>query len=773
MRIFLSFIIATLFVSTLYAAELKILKPNDRGKAYDIAATEFQKFYEKCTGISLPITAEPNDTDDFVVIGSDAVNRFCRTAIEKKIIQGFQLRTGTDDYHILSAKEGERRFLFLAGGKGRSTLYAVYHFFEIRGGCSYFWDGDVVPKSETIDLTGLDIIETPRFEYRGLRYFAHRSLTRFQAEHWGPKDWEQEIDWMVKKRLNVFMLRIGMDDVFQKAFPDIVPYPDNDKPLPGTLSGYDDRTTFWSLKYRGELRKHILRYAFDRELMHPEDFGTMTHWYSRTPIAFLEQIKPSFLLQAVSHMADKTGLVWDIREDRNLDLYFKLTETHIEEYGKPELFHTIGLAERRMFKDPKDDMELKKYVYRRLIAKLREKYPDAPLLLASWDFYGWWKPNDVKEFLKELDPKKTIIWDYTADLSDAGGTHLFNDNVIIGKFPYVFGVFEAYEPSSDIRINYDIVAKRTAIVAEDPFCKGYIYWPEVSHTDILFLDYFPQNAWKPNEYQPDQSIERICKARYGKYADVMLENWKRFLPYYEITNKSSRFWDYFYPNSVFQNKDWREFLTNRKLIMNSAPKLLRSLAALPFNDNQPFLKRDTIDLARTTVNNLTALSLAHTNWTLKSWREGKSSKEEVQSAMQETIRFFELFRDLLSLHEDYSMNATLERLKTINKVNPCFEKTLIANGANSYCYSYIYEFFDGFYIPVLRSYSELLNEILNAGEKEKNIDVKLLNDQYAKYRNEIIQRSLKELIPPPPNPERYQKTLLSLAEMTETLLEHE
>ncbi|MDR0335926.1 MAG: hypothetical protein LBI18_02440 [Planctomycetaceae bacterium] len=153
--------------------------------------------------------------------------------------------------------------------------------------------------------------------------------------------------------------------------------------------------------------------------------------------------------------------------------------------------------------------------------------------------------------------------------------------------------------------------------------------------------------------------------------------------------------------------------------------------------------------------------------------EPNTSKEEVQLAMQETIRFFELFRDLLSLHEDYSMNATLERLKTINEVNPCFEKTLIANGANGYCYSYIYEFFDGFYIPVLRSYSKTLDEFLNAGEKEKNIDVKLLNNQYAKHHSDILQRSLKELIPPPPNSKRYQKTLLSLAEMAETFLECE
>jgi hypothetical protein len=65
----------------------------------------------------------------------------------------------------------------------------------------------------------IDISESPRFDYRGLRYFAHRSLHRFHAEHWSFEDWKREIDWCMKKRLNLMMLRIGQDDLFQKAFP--------------------------------------------------------------------------------------------------------------------------------------------------------------------------------------------------------------------------------------------------------------------------------------------------------------------------------------------------------------------------------------------------------------------------------------------------------------------------------------------------------------------------------------------------------------------------
>lgn len=146
------------------------------------------------------------------------------------------------------------------------------------------------------------------------------------------------------------MLRIGLDDLFQKAFPEFVNYPGYEIPESEARS-YDDRNLFWSLKYRGELRKKILAYARERDLLHPEDVGTMTHWYSRTPYDFLNRVKPEFMPQATEGYNQKTGLVWDIRDDRNLDNYFKLTETHIREYGAPELFHTTGLASARCYAD--------------------------------------------------------------------------------------------------------------------------------------------------------------------------------------------------------------------------------------------------------------------------------------------------------------------------------------------------------------------------------------------------------------------------------------
>ena len=125
--------------------EWKILCPRNAAKVYRHAADEFRDFYRAVTGRELEIVQEPAEGVPMVVIGSDCVNRFTRDAVERRLIAPLDLGAESDAYRIVSARDGERDLLFLAGGNGRATLYAVYDFFERQAGCRYFWDGDVIP----------------------------------------------------------------------------------------------------------------------------------------------------------------------------------------------------------------------------------------------------------------------------------------------------------------------------------------------------------------------------------------------------------------------------------------------------------------------------------------------------------------------------------------------------------------------------------------------------------------------------------------------------
>ena len=78
-----------------------ILAPKMGGSAYQKAAEEFQRIYRLVTGITIPVTEEPSETEDLVVIGTDAVQPY----VFERIAGGFPVRPGTDEYCILSKKE--------------------------------------------------------------------------------------------------------------------------------------------------------------------------------------------------------------------------------------------------------------------------------------------------------------------------------------------------------------------------------------------------------------------------------------------------------------------------------------------------------------------------------------------------------------------------------------------------------------------------------------------------------------------------------------------
>lgn len=673
-----------------------------KGVGGSLAEREFAKYCEAMTGRAAPAAK-------FAVDGS----------LDAKL----------DEYRIVT----DGGSVAFAGANERSLLYAVYDFFA-RQGCRFYWDGDSVPKRASLDLVPADIREKSRFEYRALRYFAHRGLTRFQAEHWGFEDWKKEIDWCVKNRINTFMLRIGQDDLFQKAFPEICPYPDSSKKCPEAegFNYFDDRSLFWSLQYRGELRKKVLAYAFERGLMAPEDFGTMSHWYSRTPYTFLNAMKPEFLPQQGGFYGHSTDRVWDIREPKWLDAYWKLTQAAIDNYGKPDLLHTIGIAERYCYTNRADNLRMKVDMLNLLVKNAVAHYPQSKILIAGWDFYNGWKPHEVSELIKTLDPARVLIWDYEGDAHDKTN---FTEWDIIGKYPYTFGIFLTLEQGLDIRADYRRIAERQRIIKEDPMCKGYIFWPESSHTDLLCLEYFTKNAWKADKPDVDALIADLCRGRYGKQADRMAKIWKAVVPV------STNCCDTWRDNS---GRACIRLCLNPKMMeeigakcvdastLASVPRILRELADVKWKGD--FVRRDTIDLARTAADRLM----------LALMKEPRKNAKTIARMMRP-------FADLLALHTDYSLAESYERLDAIEKIRyPGFWNTLLNNSVNGYCASHQYEAFAHLYAPWWA-------ELAETGKRPEHVRAEAFYD-----------RPVAELRPTlPRTPKNYRKVMTELAEATE------
>lgn len=731
--------------------KITVVYSRDSHKAYEIAADTFASLAREVSGAECRVLTdveykEAHGAEDFfVLIGSDAANPITASLYLSKKTDGFNIRYCTDDYCIRTVSADGEDFLILAGGRPRAALYAVYRYFELFLGCRWFWDGDRIKKGALV-TGGIDISESPRFDYRGLRYFAHRGLHRFQAEHWGFDDWKNEIDWMLKKRLNLFMLRIGLDDIFQKAFPDTVSYPERDETPREAGKGFDDRTLFWSLEYRGELRKRLLGYAFERDLMHPEDCGTMTHWYSRTPYEFLEKKAPKMLPQYTSFYAEPTGLVWDVRENENLVNYFKLTEAHVKAYGKPELFHTIGLGERLYSSDPEENRRMKLYVYRRIASYIKENYPNSPLLIASWDLWMRFTPEEVRELVGELDPSQSVILDYT---SDTVRENNFTKWGICGRFPWIFGVFGAYEPESDIRGDYGYINERLELAKADPFCKGMILWPELSHGDPLMAEYLAVNSWDGNTAEIAEFIEKYCEDRYCEGSvSGMKAVWHEFLPIISLTawntddsirQSGSLIFPRLAQGADFDKSKveiYRHDLGERLAYIGTAAEVLSRLSEIEAEDAQ--MKRDMTDIARTVIGRFTDAFLLAAE--LDFAENGVGAK--TVSLLERARGLLRCLRDLLATHNDFSLYESLRLLQAETDTNPNFERTLKNNAECEYCRSYVYENAEYLYLPEL---DIIIGELSGAYSEGREINSKAILSHIEENKRRYFETPLAKM----------------------------
>ena len=651
-----------------------------------------------------------------LVTGCDPAAGALTTAVDPSVSTN-----GCDAYRIVSTEKGVR----ITGSNDRSVLYGVYDLLERRGGCRWFWDGDVVPKRAAIDLSGLDVHEISGFEYRGIRYFAHRGLTRFQAEHWGPEDWTREIDWCLKKRLNVMMLRIGQDDLYQRAFPDVVPYPDPAHALPGHGRGYDNRSLFWPLDYRGRLRAKVQAYARSRGLQVPEDFGTMTHWYARTPQAFLDKMKPPFLPQNGGGYGEPSGLVWDVRQDTWAERYWQLTETALGAYGETDLLHTIGLGERNCFADRSKNLRLKIDVLLDFLDRAHRHRPNAKLLIAGWDFYNNWMPDEVPELIRRLDPKRDILWDYEADAVryTGGVTNDFRKWSVIGRFPYTYSMFLTYESSLDLRANYPVIEERAKLIKDDPFCRGFILWPEAAHTDTLALEYFAANAWNRLSSPIESFLPAFAQARYGErlaaaYADVFarvqpivrLRDWSGNCAY-ALTRTDGKAWPWEHGKFAVPSETWARELA-------SAPGILSALSALELPDESA--RRDVIDLARTVLDRKLIFAWRTYLANVAAWRKGTADGRDLATEGARIVALTSCFADLLAEHTDYSLWESYLRLKDVAPVpNADFPHVLLENATCGYCRSHQYEFVRHGVLPYVRSVVADVNRRVKASDRRE------------------------------------------------------
>ncbi len=278
------------------------------------------------------------------------------------------------------------------------------------------------------------------------------------------------------------------------------------------------------------------------------------------------------------------------------------------------------------------------------------------------------------------------------------------------------------------------------------------------------LDYFAANAWNPGAKTTDELLTEFCKNRYGKQSDAFNTIWSEVLPIAQMLGWGGNFWSQ--ANRMLSGSTplsdaaiWRNASKDQLPRLAQAPEIYEQLSKIEWSD--PFVKRDSIDLARTTTDRLLTCARVTLLTAMHDWKDGKISTEQARDKVQSFERLVLSMRDILALHEDYSMYETLVQLNAAEKIqNPDFDRVLLDNASCGYCQSHQYELMNYWYLPSLTALTDWCAQRLDKDDKSdfafpESIR-KAKNDAYQKTLNSKLADMRPTL---ERTPENYRRTM--------------
>lgn len=279
-----------------------------------------------------------------------------------------------------------------------------------------------------------------------------------------------------------------------------------------------------------------------------------------------------------------------------------------------------------------------------------------------------------------------------------------------------------------------MIEEREKIAAADPFCKGYILWPESSHTDTLLLRYFTANAWRPGQTH-ESLLPQFCRDRYGADAAAFERIWRKTIPVSNLTGWGGN-WGADLLRFGLQYRRTDRLAADCALL-ESVPRILKELSAIEPKDD--FARRDVVDLARTVLDRRIIAERTRLLMRLSDWCAGKMSADELKRDAEDFRRLVRAATELLALHTDYSMCESLDRLAAVHKITaPDFDKVLLDNASCSYCRSHQYEVAAGWYLPFAEDVVREIARKVDAGERTE------LGESFIETARTARQRELVE-----------------------------
>ena len=151
------------------------------------AAEELQQFIGRATGVEVAIVSRRSGTIPAIALGDSLwLRQAAGIDVGRMPRDGFRIKRIADVIYIAGRADPYADPKKILGGGAPSNemgrLFGVYDFLERFVGARFYFAGDigtVVPKTDTLRVPGMDIIEAPDFVSRKVSYY---------GPHWDGSD---------------------------------------------------------------------------------------------------------------------------------------------------------------------------------------------------------------------------------------------------------------------------------------------------------------------------------------------------------------------------------------------------------------------------------------------------------------------------------------------------------------------------------------------------------------------------------------------------------
>lgn len=714
------------------------------------AASELVKYVQQMTGATLPV----------VRIGEEGGGRGRREVDREELGRG-QILIGRAETHPLIAQLvangsvslspealGEDGFvlktlslpflpvpssaLLLSGCRDRGTLYAVYTLLERYAGVGFFWDGDRVPRQETLTFPDLDAAERPRFRDRIYVGPCGCAGTYSYGIHWGFEEWRREIDWMAKNRLNLLQANGLGEGVIRRRV-------EAQLGLPATEPTEAERR-------QCELAHQVLDYLHRLDLealtpfpgtqvskafrqVHPEARYFENQWLDLTPPA------PHL------HPADP--------------LYARLVETFLREwtaeYGSDHLYYGMDPYPEARFKTSEEERtEILTGLSKAVMSALKSADPQAVWHISGWAFVfdtGVWPAETLRAFCEPLG-EDAVIWDLWAEAHPVYNTER-------GRYfygcPWAFGVLHQFGGDDALRGDLQEVARRVRAVAHDPQaerCVGFVLATEVLHYTILYYDWLTKLAWDP-DLELEAFLDDHVRRRYGpdqtdlrRVVKILAET-----VYGPLGASEGRYQHRLYPGE--NPYSCLPPATALKVIERLEQALELALGQRQALADNLLYQHDLVDLFRQVVTERINLHLQ-----LLDSAFARGDREGLEAEAEAIEGLLKALETVLSSRPDYRVTDVAARLQATSPLGGDVGRWLRDSGLTfaqaipgiiDYQSKDLYELVRFYYHPRFQAFAEVLRDRLDAGV----VDHETLDLRYSPIEQQWVEAGYDPAQAPP------------------------